>query len=362
MIVFDITVFRRDNMKRGSFVFRILAVAAFALVMGPTSVFGQEEHRVTGNNVAVYNLAGAVEIVPGSGSDVVVEITRGGSDARQLEIDVKEVEGREALVIRYPSDRIVYSEMGRNSTSSTRVRDDGTFSRGRGSEVKISGSGNGLEAWADLRISVPRGHEFALFLVVGETNVRNVDGNILVDTGSGAVHATAGSGNLDIDTGSGAITVHGFEGELGVDTGSGAVELGDIQGGEVNVDTGSGSVVASGIGASSLGVDTGSGRIELSGIASPDVVLDTGSGSVEVELLEDVDRLEIDTGSGSVSVWVNETVGAQVEMDTGSGGIDLDIPLEVREAKRDYVRGILGDGVGTIHIDTGSGTIRLLRR
>jgi hypothetical protein len=49
-------------------------------------------------------------------------------------------------------------------------------------------------------------------------------------------------------------------------------------------------------------------------------------------------------------------------MDTGSGGIDLDIPLEVREIRRDFVRGILGDGRGTIQVDTGSGEIRLIGR
>jgi DUF4097 and DUF4098 domain-containing protein YvlB len=109
-------------------------------------------------------------------------------------------------------------------------------------------------------------------------------------------------------------------------------------------------------------VDTGSGSIELRGVSAPDVMLDTGSGSVEVDLLEDVDRLEIDTGSGSVTIWVPASVGAEVEMETGSGGIDVNLPLEVREAKRDYLRGILGDGQGRIHVDTGSGAIRIIGR
>jgi lia operon protein LiaG len=95
-------------------------------------------------------------------------------------------------------------------------------------------------------------------------------------------------------------------------------------------------------------------------VSAPDVTLDTGSGSVEVELLEDVDRLEIDTGSGSVTIRVPGSVGAEIEMETGSGGIELDVPLEVREVKRDYVLGILGDGAGTIRVDTGSGVIRLI--
>jgi len=114
--------------------------------------------------------------------------------------------------------------------------------------------------------------------------------------------------------------------------------------------------------AASLEVDTGSGEIALRGVTASDVTLDTGSGSVEVELLEDVDDVEIDTGSGSVTIWIPSSLGAEVELETGAGGIDLDFPLEVSEVKRDYVRGTLGDGVGSIHVDTGSGGIRLIGR
>jgi lia operon protein LiaG len=355
-------------MKSGSWRRIGLGVVSLGLgaLMMPSTGLGQEEHRVRGDEVAVYNLAGTVEIVPGSGGDVVVQVMRGGADARQLEVGIQEVDGRQALVIRYPADQVIYPELGEGSRTQIRVRNDGTFFGDGGSsntrEVRISGSGSGMEAWADLRIAVPGGQDFALFLAAGETNLQGLNGDVLIDTGSGAVHARASSGNLSIDTGSGAVTVQGFDGDLEVDTGSGSVELSDVRGDHVRIDTGSGSVGGSNLVAASLGVDTGSGAIDLRGVSAPDVILDTGSGSVEVELLEDVDRLEIDTGSGSVTIWVPSSVGAEVEMETGAGGIDLDLPLEVREAKRDYVRGILGDGDGRIHVDTGSGAIRLIGR
>jgi len=355
-------------MRSGSWRRFALGVVSLGLgaLVAPPAGSGQEEHRVRGDEVAVYNLAGTVEIVPGSGGEVVVQVMRGGDDARQLEVGIQEVEGRQALVIRYPADEVIYPELGRGSSTQIRVRSDGTFFGDQGSanarEVRISGSGGGMEAWADLRISVPRGQDFALFLATGETDLQGLNGRVLIDTGSGAVHARTSSGELSIDTGSGEVTVEGFEGDLEVDTGSGSVELSDIQGGEVTVDTGSGAVVGSRLMAASLEVDTGSGEIDLRGVSAPDVTLDTGSGSVELELLEDVDRVEIDTGSGSVTIWVPSSLGAEVEVETGAGGIDLDLPLEVQEAKRDYVRGILGDGLGTIHVDTGSGGIRLIGR
>jgi DUF4097 and DUF4098 domain-containing protein YvlB len=89
-------------------------------------------------------------------------------------------------------------------------------------------------------------------------------------------------------------------------------------------------------------------------------MVDTGSGSVEIELLTDVDQLEVDTGSGGVTIRVPASVGAQVELDTGSGGIDIDLPLQIRESERDHVEGVLGDGRGTIQVDTGTGGIRII--
>jgi DUF4097 and DUF4098 domain-containing protein YvlB len=281
-------------------------------------------------------------------------------------VEVQEIRGRQSLVVRYPADEVVYPELGRGSKTNLRVRRDGSFFGGGMSlssrEVEISGSGDGLEAWADLRVSVPRGQDFALFLAVGETQLQDLDGTILVDTGSGRVHARASRGEMNIDTGSGEVTVDGFQGDLLVDTGSGEVRMSEVRGGEVHVDTGSGEVEGSGITANSLEVDTGSGRISLRGVSAPDITLDTGSGEVEVELMGDVDDMVIDTGAGSVTIWVPGSLGADMELDTGSGGIELDIPLEVREAKRDHVEGVVGDGEGTIRIDTGSGSIRVVAR
>jgi hypothetical protein len=62
-----------------------------------------------------------------------------------------------------------------------------------------------------------------------------------------------------------------------------------------------------------------------------------------------------------VTVTAPADLGATVEIDTGSGGIDLDFPLEVRSVRRDHVEGRIGDGRGQIEIDTGSGSVRLLR-
>ncbi|MHB1194010.1 MAG: DUF4097 family beta strand repeat-containing protein [Longimicrobiales bacterium] len=324
----------------------------------------QEVHRISGAQVAIFNLAGSTRVVRGAGSDVVVRITRGGSDAARLEVETGAVGGTQTLRVRYPGDQIVYPAMGRRSRTTIRVRDDGTFwgdSRG-GDQVEVRGSGSGLEAWADLVVEVPAGKDLAVHVAVGGMEARGVQSDLNLHTGSGAVDASDITGDLGIDTGSGSATVAGVRGSLNVDTGSGSVRVRDVDGDDVSIDTGSGGVTGGGVRARSVSVDTGSGSIELDGVSAPDVAIDTGSGSVEVVLLRDVDTLDVDTGSGSVIISAPQDLGGIVDLSTGSGGIDMDFAVQVRSVRRDRVRGTLGDGNGTITIETGSGGIRLLKR
>lgn len=342
---------------------RTLVALTLALLL-PAALQAQGEvYRIGGDEVAVYNLAGSVQIAGGSGSEVVVEVRRGGRDAGRLDVRTGEVGGRETLRVVYPGDEVVYDRMGRGSHTGVRVRGDGTFGHGGGGRrVEISGSGGGVDAHADLVIRVPPGRTFSLYLAVGESEVRGVQGRFLVDTGSGGVRAEDVRGALRVDTGSGSVRVRSVEGETEVDTGSGGVTLENVRGERVSVDTGSGSVRGSGVRAASLRVDTGSGGIQLGAVASPDVYLDTGSGSVDVELLQDVESLDVDTGSGSVTVRMPDDLGAEVLVETGSGGIDVQVPVQVRRAERNHLEGTLGDGRGRIRIDTGSGSVRLIRR
>ena len=331
-------------------------------VLIPGAAVSQETHRLAGSEVAVYNLAGHVEVVAGTGSEVVVRMTRGGSDAGRLSVESGRIGGRETLRVIYPSDEVVYPEMGRNSNTNLEVRSDGTFSDGRGGgdRVRVRGSGNGLEAWADLVVEVPANRRTEIYLAVGRAEARGVRGDLRIDTGSGEVAVTDITGALEVDTGSGSVDVQGVRGDVLVDTGSGRVDASALSGDDVELDTGSGEVVVRGVEARRLRVDTGSGEIRVTGVRSDDVEVDTGSGAVEVELLQDIESFTVDTGSGSVTVRVPDGLGAEVELDTGSGRIDVGLPMELRTARRDYVRGRVGDGNGRLSVDTGSGSIRII--
>lgn len=337
-----------------------LPLALLALAAGPLA--GQR-YALDGDRVSVYNLAGSVRVEPGGGGNVTVEVDRGGPDADRLSVERGTVDGRRALWVVYPGDRVVYPEMGRGSTVRLRMDGDGLWGRRvrRGREVTVAGRGSGIEAHADLVVRVPAGRDVAVYLAAGRVEVSNVRGRLLVDTHSASVAVSGTEGALTVDTGSGSVAVRDAEGDLVVDTGSGAVTLSSVRGGRVLIDTGSGGVRGSGIAARSLEVDVGSGRVNLTGVAADDAVVDTGSGSVVLGLTRDARSVVIDTGSGSVDLIVPDDFGATLEIDTGSGGIDVDVPVEVRRSSRGDFVGRIGDGDGRVLIDTGSGRVRIRR-
>ncbi|HYR97595.1 MAG TPA: hypothetical protein VEO58_01180, partial [Gemmatimonadales bacterium] len=64
-----------------------LRIAALLLFPVTLAARQQPERRtLAGDRVAIYNLAGVMHLDRGTGSDVVVELTRGGRDAGKLQI------------------------------------------------------------------------------------------------------------------------------------------------------------------------------------------------------------------------------------------------------------------------------------
>lgn len=330
-----------------------------------------------GDSVAIYNLVGELRVEPGSGSDVAVEIARGGADASRLEVQSGPIRGRETLRIVYPDDAIRLPNWGRGWNTTLRVREDGTFGdggdwghrggRNRGSregrEVRISGRGrDGLEAFADLRVTVPAGKSVALYLGVGKAFVSNVDGTIRVHVASADVAADRTRGSLRIETGSGNVDVRDAAGDVALETGSGDITLSGMTGTRLRMETGSGNVTLMNGKAAEINVETGSGDIEVTGASGDNLSFDTGSGNVNVGVVAAFTSLDIETGSGNVTLRVPPTIGAEVDLDTGSGDIDLGgLTLMVRRIERDHVTGTLGDGKGRLSVETGSGNVRLVK-
>jgi len=350
---------------------RWVAAALVALALpvtdGDPLAQQREQFSLRDSEVAIFNLAGRVEVVGGTQPEVVVDVTRGGRDSDQLRIDQGEKHGIQTLTVVYPGESVVYPPLGRYQRTEVQVASDGTFGHHWGTffgprSTVIRGSGSGVQAWADLRIAVPRGQKIRVHHVAGEVTVENVDGNLAVDHHTGRISSRNTRGPLSLDTGSGTVIVDRAEGEVRIDTGSGNVDVTGVKGPLLYIDTGSGSVAVEGSAVERLLADTGSGGVRIENVRSGDLHLGTGSGSVRVDLASDVENLVADTGSGSVTLSAPSTLGAEFDIQTGSGGIDVDFPHESFRVERDHVTGKVGDGRGRIRIDTGSGGVRFYRR
>lgn len=341
-------------------------LAAITLpALGLSSAAAQQpvRHTLTGEAIAIYNLAGQMRVEAGSGNSVVVEVQLLGRDASKLKVETGPMRGRSTLRVIYGEDRIVYPALEGSSTNLS-VREDGTFSDGdsRGGErVRISGSGSGLEAHADVRVLVPEGQRLAVYLAAGKVAVTNVNAHLVVDVASADVTARGVRGVLAVDAGSGNVDVNQMEGDLDLDTGSGEVRVTNARGSRHRIDTGSGSVVIDGLQGDRIVVDVGSGNVEVRGLRASTIRLDSGSGSVDAELTGDVRDLVVDTGSGDVTLRFPKDFGAEVDVDTGSGSIRSAFPITTRELQRDALRGTIGDGRARVRVDTGSGSVQLLQ-
>lgn len=333
-----------------------------------SGVAAQERHEITGARVAIYNLAGQITLGPGSGSAVTVEVTRGGADAAQLKVEQGPIGDRQTLRVIYPSRDIDYPALGWHGSTEVRVREDGTFGdtqRGEGwrggDRTRISDHGD-FQAFADLKVSVPQGQRLEIYLAVGKLTATNVKGDLRLDA-SGADVTTSGTvGPLVVDVGSGDVTIRDAQGDISLDTGSGDVDATGVGGDALRVQTGSGTAAVTRSTSRVLDLETGSGDIEVTAAAAEQVRLDTGSGSIRCELSSSPTSLDVDTGSGGVTLTLPANYGATVDVETGSGGIDVDFPVEARRFGSDHLTGRIGDGRGTLKVDTGSGSVRILKR
>jgi lia operon protein LiaG len=335
----------------------LLGVAGALLTASPLAA--QERHVLTGPRAVIWNLAGEVRLEPGTGSDIVVEITRGGADGKQLEITASGGE----LKIRYPDDDVVYrGDRGSRGSTSLNVSSDGRFNGDWGNggrRTRVKSSGSGLEAHADLVVRVPAGKRVEVNLAVGMVEANNVVAELRLDVHAASVSATGTKGSLVVDAGSGSVRVENASGDLDVDTGSGSTTLSGLRMTRIAVDAGSGSVNARDVTADRFSVDVGSGTVTAEGLTTDDLYIDTGSGGVRLELLKVPGRSDLDTGSGTVTIALPANANADLDIETGSGGISTDFAVTMDRFQRRALRGRIGEGGPVIRVSAGSGGVRL---
>jgi hypothetical protein len=396
---------RPASAPRGALARTVAIAAGLALAVGlgaagrlaaePQARSFRQAFPVTpGATLRLGNLAGRVELVSGTGNQVVIdaevhaELPGAGETQRVLQemkwVRSQDGKGREEWALAYPVERYrsyFYPQPHEGSESSFWSLFDNSSSsttyRGERVRVYTGRRSSAPTLYADLRIALPAASDVALRNLVGKVHGGGLEGTLALDTGSsdirldsyaGQLRLDTGSGDVvigvcrgetAIDTGSGDVVVHQLVGNANVDTGSGDVRIEKVAVGTLKLHTGSGDVTVRGGAAGKLIADTGSGEVRVIGVELEELSADTGSGDVEVaSSLEHARRITAKTGSGDVRVYAGPAASFDVTADQSSGDLRVNYADAVLRhgTHRDKVVGARrGDGRTVIRIETGSG-------
>jgi len=354
----------------------LAAVVLCVLASAPGARAGNaaEQHRSFDvKQLELRNLIGSITVSGHDGAAFEVTVQPGGKDAANgvPELIVDENGERAELTLRFPeSRRFVYPALGSGSTATFDPDEDdadrnwlGALVHGLfGKRITVSGSGSGLEVWADVEIRVPRDGSLVVRHGAGFVSAEHVAAKLALEIHSGSIDARDVRGELEVETGSGAVEVAQVEGRLSLSTGSGPVTARDVRGPSAEIATGSGHVTLERVDSETLEVATGSGGVSATAIGAGKASVATGSGSVSFALVRmGSGPFNVATGSGGVALEVPRGASMDVHAETGGGGIDLDLAgeLKLTRQEKDEVAFTVGDGDARVRIGTGSGNIHI---
>ncbi|CEK17852.1 DUF4097 family beta strand repeat-containing protein [Chthonomonas calidirosea] len=269
-------------------------------------------------------------------------------------------------------------------------------------EIRIEAPEDFDQGTVDLEITVPRAlgmtHVKTRF---GKVEIAHVDGTVEVVTDSGSVSLEDIGGNVRVQTNSDSIHLKQIRGTASAATKSGNIEASDIARGLV-ANTASGDIRAKAIEGERLECKSVSGdvRVEEVGTKSPmEIVCESISGQVYLSNVHGQITLKIVSGnifanvgrterfqaqsvSGDISVDFQTPFSGALQASTVSGDVDIGLPPEshlrvtlgtisgtlrcehdAREvtATGTLWTGTLGEGIGTLNVQTTSGDVHITR-
>jgi DUF4097 and DUF4098 domain-containing protein YvlB len=278
-------------------------LASACVVVDSQGHIVREEKRFTVSGTPELRLTtfdGAIDIRPGDGRDVVVEIEKRGptkETVERLQVDAKQDGNRVEVEVKRPAEETVFF-----------------------------GIGHHMSPTAKLIVTMPKA------------------GNVVARSGDGAIRIEGVRGRLELRTSDGSIRAREIGGEMLFETHDGSVVLDSIVG-DLDLTTGDGSVSVSGK-PGALKLKTGDGSITLR----------AESGTVMK------DDWSVSTGDGGVTLYLPSDFSAEIDAHTGDGTIRSELEVNAGgagENERRTLRGRLGSGGKLLKVRTSDGSIRL---
>lgn len=162
---------------------------------------------------------------------------------------------------------------------------------------------------------------------------------------------------VDATSGAGEINVSNLYAPLSAKVNAGNIYANELTG-NVALTSGSGNIAAMMHGAQQIKISTGNGNIQLTNVTGS-LYAETGSGDLTVQGQPSANwKLALDSGA----VTVNVPAQARFSLDalTGHGNVQSTLPIVPRGASDpQHTVGDVNGGGPTIHIQTGSGNVRI---
>jgi DUF4097 and DUF4098 domain-containing protein YvlB len=279
------------------------SLAAGCVVVDSQGHIVREEKRFTVSATPELRLTtfdGAIEIRPGEGRTVLVEIEKRGPSketVERLQVDATQDGNRIDVEVKRPREDAVFFGIGHHMSPTAKLivtmpQEGNVIARSGDGSIRIDGIRGRLE----LRTSD------------GSIRAREIGGEVLLETHDGSVVLDGLVGDLDLTTGDGSVTVSGKPGALKLKTGDGAISL----------------------------------RAEDGTVMKDDWSVSTGDGGVTLYLPSDFSaELDAHTGDG--------TIRSELNVSGGDSG----------EHERRTLRGRIGSGGKQLKVRTSDGSIRL---
>ncbi len=150
--------------------------------------------------------------------------------------------------------------------------------------------------------------------------------------------------NVEFRTGAGNVELGSFSGNISGLTGAGNIEIGEVSG-SVEVVSGSGNIAIESAG-EKVEAYAGAGNVVIRSTRG-EATVKVGAGNIEVYITDQPDGAShLSTGAGSVMVYVAGSVGVDVDAECAAGSASTDYPLGVegRWTRKTFAGSINGGG------------------
>ena len=230
----------------------------------------------------------------------------------------------------------------------------------------------------DFIVRVPYGMDCKVFTASGDVTISGTDGKLRVSTSSGDVNVDE-CGEATVEVSSGDVVVGRCSGPLYLRSASGDIKVTECTG-DFDAQTASGDIYVTRVDGV-VKIKTASGDAFLKDAG--DVSFNGASGSLKVTSLRgaltatassgdiivtarpsDLCDYIISTSSGDVELEIDGycSGGFKLGVQTANGEISADLPaIEIEKISRNILKGVVGEGKGTIKIQTATGDIEINR-